>query len=140
MLKGSLIEKHPPRLLLDVHGVGYEVEAPMTTFCELPATGAEVTLFMHHLVREDAQQLFGFLSRRDRDVFRMLLKVNGVGAKVALAILSGMSVSDFEREAHELEIGYVLFEDGSDWQKSAIRGTEVFRNDQAILVKLSEAM
>ena len=94
-IQGLLREKHPPRLLLDVRGVGYEIEAPMTTFYDLPAIGEEVTLFTHHLVREDAQQLFGFLARNERDVFRSLLKVNGVGAKVALTILSGMDAIAF---------------------------------------------
>jgi len=94
-LKGVLTEKHPPRLVVDVHGVGYELEAPMTTFSVLPETGAEVSLFTHLVVREDAHQLYGFHGRNDRDVFRMLIKVNGVGAKLALTILSGMDVTTF---------------------------------------------
>ena len=89
-LKGVLREKQPPWLLVDVVGVGYELQAPMTTFSALPKTGDGVTLFTHQVVREDAHQLFGFAERSERDVFRQLLKVNGVGAKVALAILSGM--------------------------------------------------
>jgi len=89
-LKGVLREKQPPWLLVDVGGVGYELQAPMTTFSALPGTGDDVALFTHQVVREDAHQLFGFAERSERDVFRQLLKVNGVGAKVALAILSGM--------------------------------------------------
>lgn len=89
-LSGILIEKRPPRLLLDVHGVGYEVEAPMTVFYDLPDTGAELTLHTHFVVREDAQLLFGFASRYERELFRSLIKVNGVGPKMALAILSGI--------------------------------------------------
>ncbi len=92
-LHGSILEKHPPVLLLNVRGVGYELNAPMTTFYDLPEVGAEVTVHVHHLVREDAQSLYAFAGESERDVFRLLLKVNGVGAKVALAILSGMNAS-----------------------------------------------
>ena len=92
-MKGVLREKQPPWLLVDVGGVGYELQAPMSTFSALPKTGTEVVLFAHQVVRDDAQQLFGFSQRSERDVFRQLLKVNGVGAKVALAILSGMDVT-----------------------------------------------
>jgi len=99
-LSGVLRAKHPPALLLDVGGVGYELEAPMSTFAELPATGEAVSLYTHLLVREDAQQLFGFSREREREVFRALLKVNGVGAKVALAILSGMDGETFARCVH----------------------------------------
>ena len=96
-LKGVVREKRPPALLLDVHGVGYELEAPMTTFCELPAAGEEVALFAHEVRRDDAHQLYAFTRARDRDVFRMLLRVSGVGAKLALAILSGMDSAAFTR-------------------------------------------
>ena len=96
-LSGILRAKHPPGLLLDVGGVGYELEAPMGTFADLPAIGESVSLFTHLVVREDAQQLFGFSGEREREVFRALLKVNGVGAKVALAILSGMDGDTFAR-------------------------------------------
>jgi len=91
-LKGKLAKKQAPVLLLEVHGVGYEIAAPMTTFYDLPVPGDEVMLYTHLLVREDAQQLYGFIRESDRDVFRVLLKVNGVGAKMALALMSGMSV------------------------------------------------
>ena len=93
-IAGRLCEKHPPSLLVDVNGVAYEIEAPMTTFYDLPEAGDPVTLHTHLVVREDAHQLFGFIRRSDRDVFRLLIKVNGVGAKLALAILSGLSTSE----------------------------------------------
>ncbi len=89
-LKGTLLDKRPPQLLLDVGGVGYEVEAPMTVFYDLPETGGELLLHTHFVVREDAQLLFGFASRYERELFRSLIKVNGVGPKMALAILSGI--------------------------------------------------
>lgn len=100
-LRGVLRDKRPPFLLLDVQGVGYEVEAPMTTFYDLPEPGGEVALYTHQVVREDAQQLFGFSRPRERDVFRMLLRVNGVGGKVALAILSGMDADSLARCVYE---------------------------------------
>ena len=93
-LRGTLIEKQAPDLVIDVHGVGYEVAAPMTTFYQLPDTGNEITLHTHLVVREDAQQLYGFVSQADRELFRTLIKVSGVGAKLALALLSGMSADD----------------------------------------------
>lgn len=96
-IQGALKEKRPPYLLVDVSGVGYELEAPMTTFYTLPGLGETVRLYTHQLVREDAQHLYGFAVRRDRDVFRMLLRVSGVGAKIALAILSGMDANAFSR-------------------------------------------
>ncbi|EKF73985.1 Holliday junction DNA helicase RuvA [Alcanivorax hongdengensis A-11-3] len=89
-LRGTLLEKRPPLLLLEVGGVGYEVEAPMTVFYDLPETGAELTLHTHFVVREDAQLLYGFASRYERELFRSLIKVNGVGPKMGLAILSGI--------------------------------------------------
>jgi Holliday junction DNA helicase RuvA len=94
-LRGKLLAKHPPQLLIDVGGVGYEVEAPMSTFYNLPATGAEVALYAHLVVREDAHVLFGFGTERERRLFRELLKVSNVGPKLALALLSGMSVENF---------------------------------------------
>ena len=93
-LNGVLLEKTPPLVLLDVNGVGYECEVPMSTFYNLPATGERTVLLTHFVVREDAQLLYGFGSERERSAFRRLLKVNGVGAKSALAILSGLSVGD----------------------------------------------
>lgn len=89
-LRGTLRAKRPPQLLLEVGGVGYELEAPMTTFYELPDSGQEIALFTHQIVREDSINLYGFGKAEERDLFRSLLKVNGVGAKVGLALLSGM--------------------------------------------------
>jgi len=94
-LRGRLTAKQPPQLVIDVGGVGYEVEAPMSTFYGLPATGAEIHLFTHLVVREDAHVLFGFGSERERRMFRELLKISSVGPKLALALLSGMSVDAF---------------------------------------------
>jgi Holliday junction DNA helicase RuvA len=94
-LRGRLAAKHPPQLIVDVGGVGYELEAPMSTFYGLPATGAEVQLYTHLVVREDAHILFGFGSERERRLFRELLKVSNVGPKLALALLSGMNVESF---------------------------------------------
>ncbi len=96
-LRGTLVSKQPPRLLVEVGGLGYEVEAPMSTIYELPAVGGQVHLHTHLVVREDAHILFGFATEQERSLFRALLKVNGVGAKVALAILSGISVDAFAR-------------------------------------------
>lgn len=94
-LSGVLLEKQPPWLVLDVQGVGYELEAPMSTFYDLPPIGERITLFTHLVVREDAHLLYGFHRDPDRQLFRALLRVTGVGAKMALAILSGMSSSEF---------------------------------------------
>jgi Holliday junction DNA helicase RuvA len=96
-LRGKLVHKAPPLLLLDVQGVGYEIEAPMTTFYNLPAIGTEITLRTHLVVREDAHILFGFSTESDRSMFRSLIKINGVGPKLALTILSGQSAEEFYR-------------------------------------------
>lgn len=96
-LRGTLAQKQPPQLLVDVGGVGYEVEAPMSTFYQLPAVGETVVLHTHLVVREDAHLLFGFASESERRLFRTLIKVNGVGAKLALTILSGISADEFAR-------------------------------------------
>lgn len=100
-LRGIIIEKQPPELVLDVHGVGYELSAPMSTFFNLPAVNEEVMLFTHMVVREDAQLLYAFATERERLLFRSLLKVNGVGAKLALTILSGSDVDTFARSVQE---------------------------------------
>ena len=94
-LRGTLALRQPPILVLDVNGVGYELAAPMSTFYELPAVGEELTLLTHLLVREDAQVLYGFISEEERRLFRNLLRVTGIGAKIALAILSGISADGF---------------------------------------------
>jgi Holliday junction DNA helicase RuvA len=101
-LRGILREKQPPGLLIEVQGIGYEVEAPMTTFYDLPAVGETVALFTHLVVREDAHTLYGFTRASDRRLFRALIKVNGVGARLALTILSGMDAAVF---AHCVQAG-----------------------------------
>lgn len=96
-LRGRLASRHAPHIILECNGVGYEIETPMSTFLELPETGAELFLHTHLLVREDAQILYGFASDAERSLFRTLLKVNRVGAKMALGVLSAMTASDFRR-------------------------------------------
>ncbi len=103
-LTGILLEKNPPELLVDVNGVGYEVEAPMSTFYQLSAVGEKVTLHTHLIVREDAQFLCGFATESERYLFRSLIKVNSVGAKLALAILSGISAREFARCIHDRDV------------------------------------
>ena len=93
-LHGRLLAKHPPSILLDVSGVGYEVDVSMNTFCELPALDAPVTLHIHMAVREDGHFLYGFLTESERTAFRQLIKISGVGARMALAVLSGLSVDE----------------------------------------------
>jgi len=100
-LRGKLLRKQPPHLLIDVQGVGYEVEAPMSTFYDLPDVGAETVLYTHLSIREDAHVLFGFGSEAERRFFRSLIRVNGVGPKLALTILSGISVDGFVRCVQE---------------------------------------
>ena len=107
-LRGTLIEKQPPEILLEVGGVGYELQLPMTCFYELPPIGQEVVLHTHFVVREDAQLLYGFINKRTRALFRELLKANGVGPKLALAILSGMSASQFVNAVEREEIGVLI--------------------------------
>ena len=96
-LKGILIHKAPPWLVVDVQGVGYELEAPMSTFYDLPEVGREVFLFVHHAQKEDSVSLYGFLRESERRLFRDVQKVSGIGAKIALAVLSGVSVDAFAR-------------------------------------------
>ena len=96
-LKGILIHKAPPWLVVDVQGVGYELEAPMSTFYDLPEVGREVFLFVHHAQKEDSVSLYGFLRESERRLFRDVQKVSGIGAKIALAVLSGVSVDEFAR-------------------------------------------
>jgi len=93
-LVGTLVEKRPPALLLDVAGVGYEIDAPMSTFYGLPAVGERITLLTHLVVREDAHQLFGFATPAERSAFRALIRISGVGSRTALSVLSGMSVEE----------------------------------------------
>jgi holliday junction DNA helicase RuvA len=96
-IRGTLLEKQAPELLVDVNGVGYEIQAPMTTIYKVPAIGGQVELYTHLIVREDAHLLYGFASLQERALFRALIKVNGVGPKLALTILSGMDVEAFVR-------------------------------------------
>ncbi len=100
-LRGILVEKRPPELLVDVNGVYYEVQVPMTSIYHLPDINSEVVLHTHFVVQETAQQLFGFYNKKDRELFRTLIKVNGVGPKLGLAILSGMEASEIVRHVHE---------------------------------------
>ena len=104
-IAGKLLEKHPPQIVVDVHGVGYELYVPMSTFYQLPATGAEVTLFTHLVVREDAHQLYGFATEPERHAFRQLLKISGVGARTALSVLSGLSVADLREAVRSQDSG-----------------------------------
>jgi Holliday junction DNA helicase RuvA len=96
-ITGTLLEKHPPLVLVDVQGVAYELDVPMSTFYHLPATGGRVTLHTHLVVREDAHLLFGFGSDSERQAFRQLLKISGIGARTALAVLSGMTVDELHQ-------------------------------------------
>ena len=100
-IKGQLLSKQPPELLVDVHGVGYEMEAPMSTFYQLPLVGEEVVLHTHMIVREDAQLLYAFASVGERSLFRDLIRISGVGPKLGLTILSGISAQDFARAVQE---------------------------------------
>jgi Holliday junction DNA helicase RuvA len=99
-LRGTLVSKQPPSLLIEVGGVGYDVDAPMSTIYDLPATGKEVTLLTHYAVKEDGVALYGFLRESERAMFRNLIKVSGIGAKIALAVLSGVATDELARLVH----------------------------------------
>ncbi len=107
-LSGILLEKNPPQLLLDVQGVAYEVDVPMSTFYNLPGTGERVTLWTHLVVREDAHLLFGFGSDSERRAFRQLLKITGVGARTALSVLSGLSVTELAQAVTMQDSGRLI--------------------------------
>lgn len=107
-ISGVLLEKRPPQVLLEVHGVAYEIDVPMSTFYQLPTTGNQFTLHTHLIVREDAHLLFGFASENERTTFRQLLKVNGVGARIALAVLSGLSVAELQQAVAAQESGRLV--------------------------------
>jgi len=107
-LTGMLIEKNPPQITLDVHGIGYDIDVPMSTFYNLPATGEKLSLFTHLIVREDGHYLYGFLSEGERAAFRQLLKISGVGARIALAVLSGLSVSELPQAVTMQEPGRLV--------------------------------
>ncbi len=104
-IQGTLISVHPPRLLVDCQGIGYEVDVPMSTLYQLPQAGQKITLLTHFQVREDAQQLFGFATETEREAFRQLIKISGVGSRTALAILSGMSVNELAQAIALQEAG-----------------------------------
>jgi Holliday junction DNA helicase RuvA len=107
-LTGVLAEKSPPLVLIDVNGVGYEVDVPMSSFYNLPALGERVSLLTHFVVREDAQQLFGFLTAEERATFRLLVKISGVGPRTALSILSGLSVADLAQAVSQQQGGRLV--------------------------------
>ena len=107
-IAGTLLEKNPPQILVDVGGVGYEIDVPMSTFYNLPAIGEPVTLVAHLVVREDAQLLFGFLTAAERALFRQLLKISGIGARTALAVLSGLSVAELAQAVALQESGRIV--------------------------------
>ena len=107
-IRGTLAEKNPPAILVDVHGIGYEVDVPMSTFYGLPECGQAVTLFTHFAVREDGQYLYGFASREEQATFRQLLKVSGIGARTALAVLSGLSVGELRSAVALQEAGRLV--------------------------------
>lgn len=107
-LTGMLLEKNPPLITLDVHGVGYEVDVPMSTFYNLPGVGERVALFIHMVVREDGQFLYGFLTDDERATFRQLLKISGIGARIALAVLSGLSANELAQAVAMQEVGRLV--------------------------------
>ncbi|MDX5445431.1 MAG: Holliday junction branch migration protein RuvA [Zoogloeaceae bacterium] len=107
-ITGTLLEKSPPQIVVDVGGVGYEIDVPMSTFYGLPATGQKVSLFTHFVVREDGHFLFGFATADERAAFRQLLKISGIGARMALAVLSGMSVNDLAQAVAMQEAGRLV--------------------------------
>jgi len=107
-LIGTLAEKSPPQLLIDVNGVGYEVDVPMSSFYNLPALGERVSLLTHFIVREDAQILFGFLTHDERQAFRQLIKITGVGPRMALSLLSGLSVGELAQPVARQETGRLV--------------------------------
>jgi Holliday junction DNA helicase RuvA len=107
-ISGTLLEKNPPQITVEAAGIGYEVDVPMSTFYNLPATGEKVSLFTHLVVREDAHLLFGFLSEAERAMFRQLVKITGVGARTALSVLSGLSVDELARAVTLQEVGRLV--------------------------------
>lgn len=107
-IRGKLVEKLPPEVLIDVSGVGYEIQMPMTSLYQLPELGQEVIVYTHFVVREDAQLLFGFANRQERSLFRELIKANGVGPKMALTIMSGMSASQFVQVVNQADVASLV--------------------------------
>ncbi len=107
-LTGTLVDRNPPQVLVDCHGVGYEVDVPMSTFYNLPASGEKVSLLTHFVVREDAQILYGFLTAGERETFRQLIKISGVGPRTALGVLSGMSVAEIAQAVTAQDAGRLV--------------------------------
>ena len=107
-ITGTLLEKHPPQVMVDIGGIGYEVDVPMSTFYNLPACGERITLYTHLAIREDAHLLYGFGTDSERQAFRQLLKVSGIGAKTALSVLSGMSVTELANAIAAQEVGRII--------------------------------
>ena len=107
-LTGTLVDRNPPQVLVDCHGVGYEVDVPMSTFYNLPASGEKVSLLTHFVVREDAQILYGFLTAGERETFRQLIKISGVGPRTALGVLSGMSVTEIAQAVTAQDAGRLV--------------------------------
>lgn len=104
-IRGRLLEKNPPQILVETNGVGYEIDVPMSTLYNLPDIGAEVFLYTHYVVREDAELLFGFSTKAERSLFRLLIRISGIGPKIALSILSGISASILAQAVSQAELG-----------------------------------
>lgn len=107
-LTGTLLEKNPPEVLVDCHGVGYEVQVPMSTFYNLPQVGQPISLLTHFIVREDAQLLYGFATAQERQTFRELIKISGVGPRMALSLLSGLSIEELAQAVATQEAGRLV--------------------------------
>ncbi|MCU7810337.1 MAG: Holliday junction branch migration protein RuvA [Candidatus Thiodiazotropha sp. (ex Notomyrtea botanica)] len=138
-LRGEVAQKQAPHLLLDVNGVGYELEAPLSTFFNLPETGQSVMLYTHLAIRDDAHVLYAFATESERALFRSLLKVSGVGAKMALAILSGMSAEEFSRCVENEDVGSLVRLPGIG-RKTAERLIVEMRDRLAKMSDLSSAI
>ncbi|HFD11025.1 MAG TPA: Holliday junction branch migration protein RuvA [Crenotrichaceae bacterium] len=137
-LRGILVNKTAPQVLVDVNGVGYNLLTPMSSFYNLPEIGQEIQLVTHLSIREDAHVLFGFLSEQERDLFRSLIRINGVGPKLALAILSGISIQDFQRCVYENNVTTLVKLPGIG-KKTAERLIIEMRDRLPSVVKSNEA-
>jgi Holliday junction DNA helicase RuvA len=137
-ISGKLLAKQPPQIIVDVQGVGYEIDVPMSTLYQLPAAGAEVTLLTHLTVREDAHLLYGFATEQERTVFRQLLKISGVGARTALSVLSGLSVADLHAAVSAQDTGRLTKVPGIG-KKTAERLLLELKDKLNITVSLSPA-
>ena len=132
-IRGTLVEKLPPEVLIDVSGVGYDIQMPMTSLYQLPELGQEVVVYTHFVVREDAQLLFGFADRQERALFRELIKANGVGPKMALTIMSGMSAAQFVQVVNNADVASLVRLPGVG-KKTAERLLVEMKDDRASLV------